>query len=152
MGPEIALAFLAFGTGVSAIGQIQQGNAARRAGEFNAQVSQNNAVASRASAAEDARRFRRVARKQEGERIVGGASLDLLEDNAMEEELEALTILHGGEIQAIGFENTAKIQRAGGRAAQTAGFVGAAGTTLLGASKAALINEGPTTNLNLSNP
>lgn len=137
-GAEIALAaMMAIGTGVSAIGQIQQGNAARRAGEFNAQVSQNNAVAARASAKEDARRFARMARKQEGERIVSGASLDLLEDSAMEEELEALGFIHAGEIQAIGFQTDAQIQRAGGIAAQRAGRVGAVGTTLLGAGDAA---------------
>ncbi len=67
------------GIASQAIGQIQQGNAAKAAGKFNAQVASNNAVASRASAAEDARRFRRVARKQQGQRRLLVSSLDVLE-------------------------------------------------------------------------
>ena len=123
-GAEIALAFLAIGTGVSAIGQVQAGNAAKR--------------------------FARIARKQEGERIVGGASLDLLEDNAMEEKLEELGFIHAAEISAIGFETDAAIARAGGRTAQRAGYVGAGSDLLLGGSKAAGKFEGPITDLKLS--
>lgn len=149
-GAEIALAFLAIGTGVSAIGQVQAGNAAKRAGEFNAKVAENNARASRAAGNEDARRFARIARKQEGERIVGGASLDLLEDNAMEEKLEELGFIHAAEISAIGFETDAAIARAGGRTAQRAGYVGAGSDLLLGGSKAAGKFEGPITDLKLS--
>jgi hypothetical protein len=141
-GEVIALALMAVGTGASAIGQIKQGNAAQRAGEFNAQVASNNAVASRASAKEDARRFARMARKQEGERIVSGASLDLLEDSAMEEELEALTILHAGEIQAIGFTATGALDQQEGVAARRKGRTGAMATALLGGAQIAETTAG----------
>ena len=150
MGPELALVLMAVGTTASAIGQIQAGNRAKRAGDFNAQVAANNAIASRASAEEDARRFRRVARKRAGERIVSGVSMDLLQDNAMEEELGALTILHKREITAIGYETDAAIARAGGRTAQRAGYSGAVSDLLLGGSKMASKFEGPITDLKLS--
>jgi hypothetical protein len=37
------------------------------------------------------------------------SSLDLLEDTAREEELAALSIRHGGEVKAAGYEQTARL-------------------------------------------
>lgn len=141
-GLETAL--LIGGTAVSAIGSIQQGNAAKQAANFNAQVANNNAIAARQNAAANAKRQEREARLRAGaNRAAAGASgiqlsgsvLDLLEDNAMEEELDRLTILHQGELQASGLESSATLLRAEGSAAQRAGFAGAASTLLSGASE-----------------
>ena len=124
------------GAAMSAMGAMQQGASANAAAQYNAQVANNNAIAARQTAAEDRKRFDRQTKLRMGTLRAGGASLDLLEDSAMQEELEALSILHGGEIQAQGFENTATLERAKGAAAKSAGISGAAGSLLKGAGSA----------------
>tara|TARA_R110000796_G_scaffold53750_6_gene126075 strand:+ start:3121 stop:3660 length:540 start_codon:yes stop_codon:yes gene_type:complete len=146
------------GAAVAAMGAIQQGNAAEASANYNAAVgrnqaitAQNNADAVRLGAAEDAERFSRTSRKRAGTLRAGGASLDLLEDSAMQEELENLSILHSGELQALGFEDRALGLEAGarldvmrGKNAKTAGYTGAAGALLKGAGAAADSFSGPT--------
>tara|TARA_R110000824_G_scaffold3241_2_gene15390 strand:+ start:10713 stop:11192 length:480 start_codon:yes stop_codon:yes gene_type:complete len=127
---------------MSAIGSMQQGNSANAAAQYNAQVANNNAIAARQAAGEDERRMRRLTKQRMGSLRAGGASLDLLEDSAMQEELEALSIRHGGEIQAMGFENTANLERAKGKAAKTSGFSGAAGSLLKGSVGLSLGSSG----------
>lgn len=133
------------GAAMSAIGQIQQGNAAKQAASFNAAIASNNAIASRQKATADAARQERESRLRAG--AVGaargasggtaaGSALDLMESNAAQEELDRLTILHGGDLQAAGFESDAAVQRMRGSAAQKAGRLGAASTLLIGGARA----------------
>ena len=124
MGPELALIATVVGTATSAIGSIKQGQAANQTAKFNAQVAENAAIGSRQTAAENERRQRR-------------ASLDLLEDNAMEEELQALTIRHGGNLRARGFQQQAALDRMQGKTAVSSSRVGAATTLLKGGVGAA---------------
>ena len=136
MGPEYAaLAMLAIGTGTSAIAQIKQGNAAQRAGEFNAKVASNNAVSARAVGAENVERARRAARKAAGARNVAGQSLDVQEDNAIEEELEIQSLLFDSELVALGHTTTASLTRAEGGTRRRQGIIGGVSTALLGAGK-----------------
>jgi hypothetical protein len=141
-GVEIAMIA---GAAVSAMGAIQQGNAAKGAANFNAQVAQNNAIAARQNAASSARRQEREARIRAGANRASasasglqlmGSTLDFMEDNAMEEELDRLTIIHQGELQASGLETSAQLMRAEGRSRQRAGYMGAAGTLLKGGATA----------------
>ncbi|MDB4261327.1 hypothetical protein N9878_00530 [bacterium] len=136
MGPELMMIVKIGGAVMSAVGSMQQGASANAAAQYNAQVANNNAIASRQAAGEDKKRHDRLTMKRMGTLRAGGASLDLLEDSAMQEELEALSILHGGEIQAQGFENTATLERAKGKAAKSAGMTGAAGALLKGSASA----------------
>lgn len=136
-GVEIALIA---GAAISAMGAIQQGNAAKGAAKFNAQVANNNAIASRQNAKAGAKRQAREARLRAGTNranaaasgTYGGSALDLLEDNAIEEELDRLTIIHQGELQAAGLEASAGLLTAQGKAAKKAGYTSAAGTLLKG--------------------
>ncbi len=133
----------AVGTAEAGKAQSNQAKHNAQINEYNAKVSENNAVAARQTAAENKRRFdKQTAHRMGKMRATGGAnlSLDLLEASAMEEELEALSILHAGEMQAQGFEQqalisrqTAGLRRAQGSAALSAGFTGAAGSLLKGA-------------------
>ena len=126
---------MAAGSVVSAVGQLQAGANAQRAANFNAQVAFNNAHAVRLAAAEDGKRQDRVNRKLQGKnRAHDPDKLDLLEDNALEEELAVMSIIHGGEVQATGFENNARLEIARGKAAKRAGFTGAATSLLMGFS------------------
>lgn len=128
------------GTAVSAIGAMNQGKAAQQAANFNAQVAQNNAVAARQAAAENARREARAGRIRTGAlraRSNLDASMDLLEDSVMEEELNVNSILHAGELEALGLTTSASLFRAQGAAARQAGNTQAFGSLLKGAGKAA---------------
>ena len=135
------------GTVISAVGSIQQGNAAKAAADYNAAVARNNAIAARQTAAANAKRQERLARKRQGTiranvgasgtELLGGSAMDVLEDSAMEEELERLSILHGGEVQARGFEADARLEKARGAAAQRSGYMSAGSTLLMGGAKAA---------------
>ncbi len=124
------------GAASSAVGAISQGNAAKKAGQYNAAVARNNAVAATQAAAENEKRQRRLGTKRMGAMRARGASLDLLEDSAMEEELAALDERFKGVTQAAGFEATAGMELAKGAAAQRAGYFSAASSVLLGGSKA----------------
>jgi hypothetical protein len=123
---------------ISASGQLQAGKAEQEAANFNAAVARNNAAAARAAALEDSRREKRLGTKRQGaRRAIDPDNLDLLEDNAMEDELLVLTTLHAGEVEAIGFESTGALETARGKAARASGRMSAAGTLLGGAGKLA---------------
>ena len=140
-GTEIAIVS-AIGTAVSAMGALQQANAASDAARFNAARNQQNAAAERRAAAEQARREERLGRKRMGTlRAIDPDKLDLLEDSAIEEELNVQTIIHGGEIAAMGLEQSAALDRARGKAARQAGRISAASTLLMGGAKAASTAE-----------
>jgi len=85
-------AMIIAGTLTTAVGSIKQAQAASSAFKFNARTGTANAAGARAAAAENERRERRLGLKRMGILRVGGqTSLDLLEDAAMEEELNALS-------------------------------------------------------------
>jgi len=132
------------GTAMSALGALQQGNAAKSAAQYNAAVSRNNAIAARQKATADAARQERESRLRAGQvgAAVGasggtteGSALDILESNAAQEELDRLTIIHGGDISGQGFESDATVQGMRGSAAQKQGRMGAASALVLGGAK-----------------
>lgn len=113
-------------TAIEAIGSMQQGANEQNAANYNAQVAFNNAAAVRASALEDAKREKRLGLKRQGtNRAHDPNKLDLLEDNAIEEELAFQSIIHSGEVQAIGYDNSGRLEVARGKAAKKAGTMGA---------------------------
>lgn len=120
---------------IGAVGAMSQAAASSKAANTNAAIANNNAIASRQQAAEQEKRFRRTSAQRAGALRAGGASLDLLEDSAMQEELEALSIRHGGEINALGLENTAAQQRQVASDATTGGYFGAGSALIIGADK-----------------
>ena len=139
-----ALVLTAVGTAVSAVGAIQQGNAAKKAGAFNAAVAENNAIAARQTAKANADREERLGRKRMGSLSANigasgitkeGTALDVMEDLSKENALAVLDIIHAGELDALGFANNANIARMSGDAAQTTGFLKAGGALLLGGEK-----------------
>jgi len=133
----IETALLIGATGMSALSSISQGNAAKTAGYANAAVMDANAASARASAKENARRSRRAADKALGTLRLTGRSMDLLEDNAKEAELEAQTLLWRGEAEAINYSNQAAVSRWRGKQAQKQGFMSAATQLLMGGASMA---------------
>ena len=85
MSSATMIAMLA-GAAISAVGAVQQGKAASDAANFNAQVANNNAIASRASAAESAKRQGRLGRKHMATVRLNDLSGDVIADEALEVE------------------------------------------------------------------
>lgn len=136
---------MAAATAVQVVSAIQQGKAAKAAGDYNAQVAQQNAKMERDQAAMAAAQADREGRLRLGAiRAAQGASggaagqgsvIDVLGDVAGQNELEKQGIMYRGEARARGYEGTAALERAEGKVAQTAGYL-KAGKDLLSGSVA----------------
>lgn len=150
----IGLALLAGGTAVSARGQVKAGRAAREAGEaeagrleYNARIADLQAEDALLRGTEEEQRFRSTVRGLIGSQRAGfagqgvdiarGSAVDVQADAAYLGELDALTIRSNAQREAWGYRVQgedlrlgAGVARRGGRAAQTAGRVAAAGTIL----------------------
>ena len=119
-GMEVAAIASIASAGMSIAGGMQQAGAAKA-----------NARAATAQAGEEERRFRVESMKRAGasrnaaaSQGAGLDSLDILSDNAANEELDALFIKYGGQVKSAQFKAEAK-------AAKMAGFTSAA-TSLAG--------------------
>ena len=135
----IEIAMIA-GAAVSAMGAMQQGQAASDAANYNAQVAQQNANLAVQAGQEEATREDRAAAQRRGTQIAYGGSgiglLDQLEDSAKEDRLARNTIIHGATLQAIGLNNSANLDLASASNAKAAGNLSAAGSLLSGGFKA----------------
>ena len=124
--------FLIASTIVQTIGAIAAGANAQKAGEYNAARYNQEAAAARAAAAEKAKREERLGRKRQGSlRAIDPDKIDLLEDSAIEEELNIQTIFHAGEVTATSKENSARLALAKGKSAKQSAMLGAAGNVLM---------------------
>jgi len=125
---------------VAAYGAHQQGQAAKKAGDFNAKVSLQNAEAARSQASMRASQQERETMLRMGAiRAAHGASggtadgsvLDVLADTAAQGEMQRQNLVYQGEMAARGYQNTAQLDIFGGQAEQKAGNL-KAGSELLG--------------------
>lgn len=155
-----ALPFLAIAsTAMSALGQIQQGKAANASAKYNAQVQENNAKVLRDNAAlAGAEGSANSERQQMKTRAtVGGfkaaqaangidvnskSAVDVRSSAAELGQLDAITIrsnaarkAYGYETEAVNSESQAALDRASGKFAKQASYIGAASTILGGATK-----------------
>ena len=152
---------------VTAVGAIQQGEAQAQsqraqaqANEYNATVARNNAqVASdQANVKEEAQR-RHFALLQ-GQAVAGvaqsgtgfdGSNADVLKQNAINNELDALTIRYEGQNQSKGLLAQAQldtynagVNRMNASAAETGGYLNAGANILSGAAKYSYYKNGGT--------
>ena len=128
---------------VSAVGSMQQGQAAKSQAEFDAQVREGDAAIAGAQAAQNARKTRRdgsarqaTARVQlagSGARLEG-TPLDLLGQLAADTELSALEDVQAGDVAATRNLTRAKATRARGVAAQRQSMFNAGSSLLRGFS------------------
>lgn len=135
---------------IGALGAIQSANAQAAAAEYNAKIQERNsiiadqnrkqAVQTAEITAEDKRRDNRriLASMRAAYGTSGlemaGSPLDVLEDTAVEQELDVQRIRYEGRararegaIQMLGLREDATLSRMEGKAAKTAGYIGAAG-------------------------
>lgn len=131
--PIIAMSFMA-------VSAIQQGNAARKQGEYNAAVATRNAGVARDQANADASAQQRLAYQKMGAARAGyaasgitneGSPLDVLSMSAANAELDKQNILYKGELRAMGYEDTGALDLARGKAAQKQGYVKAASAVFM---------------------
>lgn len=144
---------------IGALGAIQSANAQAAAAEYNAKISERNsaivdqnrkqAVETSEIAASDKRRENRrvlasmrAAYGTSGLELAG-SPLDVLEDTAVEQELDTQRIRYEGRlraregaIQMLGLREDATLSRMEGKAAKTAGYIGAAGQLVGGVGTA----------------
>lgn len=156
-GPVAAL--LAVSTALQTYGMIQQGEAqaaqaksAAQANEYNATVQRNNAQVAQAAAARQEEEQRsqfgqlqgaaRAAVAQSGAGM-GGSNLEVLKRNALQNELDALTIRYEGQSKARGLIAQSQLEtqqaganRAAASAARTGAYISAGATALSGAAQA----------------
>jgi len=156
----IPVALTVASAGVSAVGQIQAANADAEARRYNARVAEMNAELSRRRAKDAAERGARdeQRKRQEIAALKGkqqaalaangvdlsfGSPLDTIVDTAMLGELDALTIRRNAAnesydylVQAENGRADAVLNRMGADAAQTGGYLQAAGTLLGGGADA----------------
>lgn len=144
------------GTAIGAIGAISSANAASSAAKYNAKVADRDAVVadqnrklaidqSRIDAEDKRRDNRRVMasiRTQYGASglSLAGSPLDVLEDTAVEQELDAKRIEFEGRargregaLQMLGLQEDAALSRMEASSSKRAGYFGAIGTGLSGA-------------------
>lgn len=129
------------GIASSAMGNLQAGDAAKQAGDYNAGVLTQNAGIERqqADAREEAKRreaamvlgSQRAAFGQSGGGM-GGSAADVSEQSAINAELDALTIRYEGDLRARGMEAQAANERWAGGNAQRASRSQALGSILSG--------------------
>jgi hypothetical protein len=133
--PYIAVA----GAVMGAIQSIQQGNAAKAAGEYNQAIAlRNSQVATQQAGADAEAKNREKIQRLGAIRAAYGASgvtgegnpIDVLGTNAALFELDKQNILYKGKLKAMGYEETAALEDMKGSAAQKAGYMGA-GSSLM---------------------
>lgn len=143
-------------TAVSAIGAIQQGNAASasykaqaQAQEYNAQVARNQAQSSLSVSTAQQLALNRRQRQFAGEQRAavaqsgtgfGGSNADVLGQSGTLAELDLLNVAYEGQLRSQGFQSEAGLQnysagvsRNNAKSATTAGYLGAAGAIGQGA-------------------
>ena len=141
----MAAALPIIGMAFSAIGALSSGAAQNRAANYNAAAAERNATVSRQAAAADAALIGRRSRQQIGAAraaygaagvAIEGSPLDVLEQSAAEAEMDKLNISYKGELQAMGYDDTAALSKSRAQDATTAGIFGAGKAVLIGTSDA----------------
>lgn len=152
--------------GVSAVGSIQQGNAANKAAQFNASINEQNAALAERYAEIELQRGEKEAQRQRvktsqtmgeqrarlgasGVDLSVGNPVDILADTAAAGEIDVQNILYNSELSAydkradaVNFRNQAQLQRWEGKNAKKAGYFDAVTTLIGGASKSGMFGKG----------
>lgn len=130
---------------VGAVSAIRQGQAAKAAANFNAQISEQNAQISRQDAKDQEiqqqrETYLRLGRIRAAQGASGGEQagsvLDVLGDVGAQSELERQHIIYQGELRARGYTNTANLDRFQGKTASDASYM-KAGSELIGGAASA---------------
>lgn len=137
--------FTMISTAVSVVGALRQGKSQQQAAGYNAAVADRNAEVARQQSRQEAAQIDRRNRLRIGaaRASVGasggtaeGSAIDVLGDMVAQGELERQQALYQGELRAMGFQDTASLERARGRDARSAARTRAGTALLSGAGQA----------------
>lgn len=130
---------------VSAYAAVQQGQAAKATGKYNAAIAEQNATLAREESLKMAQQQERenymrlgairAAHGKSGGEAGAGSVLDVIGDAASQGEMQRQHILYAGELKARGYNSTATLDRFQGKNAETAGYLTAGSELLSGTSK-----------------
>lgn len=143
-GFSLGTVLTAGSTLLGVVGAVQQGQAAKRAAEYNAQVQEAQAKVAQdqgvAKATEIAQRTKqRLAASRAGSIENGlelsGSVSDVLDTVQKQGALDELTALYDSSVRAQGLRQSAEAERAKGRNAVAASYIGAGTSLLSGFSK-----------------
>lgn len=141
--PFIVLAVAAAGTAVAVHGQIEQAEAAEKAGKYNEAVARNNAQAAADQARFESERIRKrnmviLGRQKAAIAKAGildtGSTLDVFFDSAVEGELDRMAALYSGDLRSGFYTSQGQLARMEGDAQKRANYYRAGGTLLSGVS------------------
>lgn len=142
----IAIVATLAATAVSAGSAIAQGEAAEDAAKYNAAVANNDAAAANDQAQYEASRIRdrnrRILASQRAGQAKSGLAMsgsfsDVQLDSTIQGEMDALAAIYTGQINAGSAQARAQLAKLEGRNAKRAGYMGAGGSLLTGASTVA---------------
>lgn len=149
----LALGFTAISTAVSVYGAISSASAQEDAADYNAAVEKNAAFTAQQQGEFDAQQIRNKGRKILAQQRAGygasgvdpnaGSPLDVAQDTANQNEMEALVAIYTGKSGATAHLAQAKLDKMRGSAAVTAGYIGAGTSLLSGATSAVNIYRNP---------
>lgn len=138
---------------VSAYGAYSSSQAQADSAKYNAAVARNNAGAAAQQAQFDAQQIRdknkRILAQQRnayganGFTIDSGSAADVASDSALQGELQALMSIYTGKTSATAAEAQAKLFNMNAQHAETAGYIGVAGSLLGGATNAGAFMANP---------
>jgi len=146
VSPTVLLYMALASTAVAAGSAVYQGQQANKTAKYNAQVSEQNAIAAQQKAAYDEKLHRERVRKLLSSQKaaygksgvdMAGSPLLVLQETVEQGELDALAIRYGGSIEASRNRSAATLARMEGRAARTSSYAQAGSTLLSGGSQAA---------------
>ncbi len=140
----VTAAAIAISTGVQVIGQVKAGRAAKKAGEFNAQVAELQAKDALARGKQDEQAYRLQVQGLMGTQrtdfagqnvdVESQSALDVRSDTAYLGELDAQQIRANAQREAWGYRVQAQQSRMQGNAQANAQYYGAAGSAISGAT------------------
>lgn len=142
----IAAAAAVASAGVSAYSAREQGKTAAAVAEYNAKVTENNALREEMESRESARRQRIENRRALGRQrtavahagvVEAGTPLEVMADTAAKLELSVLDQRYGSQARGESLTTMAAIERYSGGRAKMAGNIGAGASLLQGISSAA---------------
>jgi hypothetical protein len=156
MADPITIALIA-SSALSAVGAVQQGNAAKAQGDANAAAARYNANLKEMQASVERQQFgaKEEAQRKRARQVLGaqqaaiaqagigfgGSALDITNESELAAELDALTIRYEGDIRSKGLlaqaemdRYSAKVSEFSGKQAQKAGYLSAGVSLLSGAA------------------
>lgn len=140
----IAAVVAVVGSGISAYGMYQQGQAQKNVANYNAKLQENSAIAARQEAESAAKQIRdrsdrirgsQVAATSKSGLMLSGSVNDVMYDSAINSELDALTMIYKGQRSAETLHSQSLITSYEGSVAGELGTIGAGATLLTGATQ-----------------